>query len=100
MKTNILIFILFSGIQGFAQTYHYDYDGMPIKPKCSCGMGAIFKSNQREMPYVPLAISSRCKHYVPPTNNIASAPEDFYLFKRKKKRPQPIYPKTSSITRF
>lgn len=100
MKSYTAIFVcvfLYATI-GFAQNQYYA--GMPIRPNCACLNGSIFKVNQRDISFMPYATSVRCKHIIPATFVPTYAHEGFYFLKRKKKKPQPSYPKTSTIIRF
>ena len=80
---------------GFAQGRYFE--GMPIKPNCPCEVPLIFRGRQSEINPNPVNPTFNCILSLP---TASTAPEGIYLFKRKKKRPRPAYPKQTNIIRF
>jgi hypothetical protein len=99
MKNYIATALCLYALSSYAQNQYYA--GMPLPPNCPCSMAPIFKEKHKDISSIPYATTLKCKHMLPATFVPAPyAPEGFYLFKRKRKRAQPTYPKTSTIIHF
>lgn len=96
-KTTIITFFLLAiqPIQAFTQKQYYS--GTQQMTSCPCEAANFFNGNRYEGVMRPLGISPNCRM---PTTVVDTVPEGFYLLKRFKKKPQPTYPKTSSIIQF
>ena len=82
-------------IQAFTQKQYYT--GTQQMTSCPCEAANFFKGNRYEGVMRPSIISPNCKIHMAMTDTV---PEGFYFIKRNKKKPKPVYPKTSSIIRF
>ena len=80
-------------IQAFTQKQYYGDTQQTTS--CPCETVNPFKGSRYEGVMRP--ISPNC---VVHKTVIDTVPEGFYLLKRPKKKPQPTYPKTSSIIRL
>lgn len=97
IKTTIITFFLLAiqPIQAFTQKQYYS--GTQQMTSCPCEAANFFKGNPYEGAMRPNGISPDCKMHKAVTDTV---PEGFYLLKRPKKKPKPVYPKTSSIIRL
>lgn len=97
IKTTIITFFLLAiqPIQAFTQKQYYS--GTQNITTCPCEAANFFKGNGYEGVMRPNSISPDCRMHTAVTDTV---PEGFYLLKRPKKKPKPVYPKTSSIIRF
>ncbi len=94
--TTITFFLLaIQPIQAFSQKQYYA--GTQNTTTCPCEAAKFFKGNPYEGLMRPNGISPNCRMHMAVTDTV---PEGFYFLKRPKKKPKPIYPKTSSIIRF
>ena len=96
-KTTIITFFLLviQPIQAFTQKQYSS--STQQMTSCPCEAANFFKGNRYEGVMRPNSISPNCRMHTAVTDTV---PEGFYLLKRPKKKPQPAYPKTSSIIRF
>ena len=97
IKATIMTFFLLTiqPIQAFTQKPYYA--GTQNTITCPCEATNFLKGNRSEGVMRPNGISPNCRMH---TAVIDTVPEGFYLLKRPKKKPKPIYPKSSSIIRF
>lgn len=97
IRTIIITFFLLAiqPIQAFTQKQYYA--GTQNTTTCPCEAANFFNGNRYEDVMRPNGISPTCRMHLAVTDTV---PEGYYLLKRPKKKPKPIYTKTSSIIRF